>query len=444
MDKYWRKNLSMDTLSKIQIKRSLLFITFSCLCIISIFINFQQNFCALSVFWITCFFYVKGQDARICCLLFLSLLLSTTSPLLTLYIVSMIFWQRLTYRYFFLEHTNPLWMLFKIVSPLLFLSICFESVASLLGQGLIDKNNHLQLLLAALSSQFLGSYLIKHLPEGLSHALREVKISIITFIFLALINPICIIAMMVYHQLELMFLRPEKKAQVAIILKIFITTVLALHLSLFNDSKLSYSLFVFLPSFIHTLNQSWIYNNTPYGLLNFIKNLMYNYHVNTNNDEHTNYTYGELIERELVKVLKPTASTLCHNFIDLGSGNGNICREASKLKKFKKVYGAEVLPSRIYQALKQPRDNITYKFCNLQYQVPSMSEATIAYICATCFEHDLLKAISHNVTNERHYKVIASLKPLPLSSQSWAPPKVISVQCSWDSSPCYIYTRLSN
>ena len=156
---------------------------------------------------------------------------------------------------------------------------------------------------------------------------------------------------------------------------------------------------------------------------------------------HENYTYGELLESELKKIISSINGQLPEAFIDLGCGKGNICHEAAKIDIFKKVYGIELLPQRLARALKIKNKKVQFFLANLEKNLPKARYRTLAYICATCFEYSLLEKIAHNLSLDDGYQYVASLKPLPLTSAQWQRPQVFFVECSWDSSPCYLYQR---
>lgn len=156
---------------------------------------------------------------------------------------------------------------------------------------------------------------------------------------------------------------------------------------------------------------------------------------------HTNFTYGFLQENQLENILHAAGKSLPRYFIDLGCGHGELCQEAVKLGVFEKVFGIELLPKRLYRALLQKNQHITYLYGNLFQKLPMMEQETFAYLCSTCFNAQLQKAISEHLQKNSHYKIVASLKPLPLSSQYWKLKTRIFVECSWDRAPCYIYER---
>lgn len=157
---------------------------------------------------------------------------------------------------------------------------------------------------------------------------------------------------------------------------------------------------------------------------------------------HPNFTYGELENGELKIITEKLKDRLPSIFVDLGCGQGEICQQALALGLFEKIYGQEIVVKRLAQALKKRHSSIIYKFADLSKQIPIISKPGLAYICATCFEHDLLKAICHQIDTNRYYQACASLKPIPFCSSRWTVADIFSVQCSWDQSLCYLYERL--
>lgn len=156
---------------------------------------------------------------------------------------------------------------------------------------------------------------------------------------------------------------------------------------------------------------------------------------------HPNFTYGELCPGQLKKILNSCSLQGIKEFWDLGSGKGDVCQQALETRMFQHIHGLEFLPERLAISLKNRHKNIKYCWANLYNPLKKPPTKAMAYLCATCFEHSLLTKISQSLTEHENFKICASLKPMPLCSESWNLPNIVTVSCSWDDALCYIYHR---
>lgn len=72
-------------------------------------------------------------------------------------------------------------------------------------------------------------------------------------------------------------------------------------------------------------------------------------------------------------------------------------------------------------------------FLEVDWQNP-----TCVYTCSTCYTQLVLDAIGDRVNKTPSIKQMYSLRPLPTLNRLKLF-KVITVECSWDSSLCYVY-----
>jgi hypothetical protein len=157
-------------------------------------------------------------------------------------------------------------------------------------------------------------------------------------------------------------------------------------------------------------------------------------------------TYGEINPGQLNRLLSKNNNI--KTFIDLGSGNGQLCYEACSIPHLTSVVGLELLPSRIAQALTLKKQHKTlmqhckFYLHDLKKPFIGLTQPSLAYVCSTCFEPDLIEKISSWVTDDLLIKSIISLKPLPLNAASWKISTIGMILCSWDVSNYYQYERL--
>ena len=163
-----------------------------------------------------------------------------------------------------------------------------------------------------------------------------------------------------------------------------------------------------------------------------------------------NATYGEITPAglsELIKHLEPiTEQDL---WVDLGSGVGKVVIQVV-LETLASALGAELAHARIEGAqrvkqelvnqgiLKDP-SRLTFKEENIT-KTP-LNEATIVFMCSTCFSDELMNAIVNNAKSAPRLRYLISLKPLPAESQSaFALKETLTLPMTWSSmTPVNIY-----
>ena len=223
-------------------KRKLLFICFSCLAILALSVNYPDKSLPLSIFWLTAFFYVRGADTYPSAFLALTLIIDSYNLQAAVLFLYWLTWQRQTQNFFFLEQIKAIKTLFVIATPLLVL--LFFNIPTL---PLI--------FFAALSSQFLGGYLIKHLPEGIYSALNQ-KLKDISILILSFIDISFLYAYIAYLQYQFISQQSSIKYRIALSLRLFVIASLISHILVLSITQSSLLLCLYIPSFIHILNQS--------------------------------------------------------------------------------------------------------------------------------------------------------------------------------------------
>jgi SAM-dependent methyltransferase len=129
-------------------------------------------------------------------------------------------------------------------------------------------------------------------------------------------------------------------------------------------------------------------------------------------------TYGEIkfeSAQKLLDYLKPTKDDV---FYDLGSGVGKLVLQAYLTTDIKKSVGIELSGTRYelaVKALKAAAENNLFdhreaKFLNENIITADFSDATIVFICSTCYSEELMEKIAEKLIKLKPGTKIASLK----------------------------------
>ena len=114
-------------------------------------------------------------------------------------------------------------------------------------------------------------------------------------------------------------------------------------------------------------------------------------------------TYGEITYESAQKLLHDLKLTYNDVFYDLGSGVGKMVVQTYLTTPVKKATGVELATTRAQQALKA-KDALSkigklHKNRDLEFYIKSIIEvplddATVIYMCSTCFSPELMKALT--------------------------------------------------
>ena len=125
-------------------------------------------------------------------------------------------------------------------------------------------------------------------------------------------------------------------------------------------------------------------------------------------------------------------------FYDLGSGTGKVPLQFYTNSKVKKAVGIEIQPHRHEIAVNITKNilipNKKLEYINENLINSNISDATIVFLCSTCYSTELLDIIY--VLKQ----IIISLKNYPKFNQLLPNSDTLQVKCSWTKSTnCYIY-----
>lgn len=199
--------------------RNFSFTLFSLCLITSLLWQFPQQALALSLFWLTILSYLRGRQSYIPFFYLLSWLLYHGVQAHQIAVIFLGFtWHEFNRWRLFLHHQNTLKLLsFLSVPPIILFCLFLSPPESFFC------------LYAYLSAQFLGSFLIKHLPEGLVTCPYTYTFECIFYIIAALMGPLTILALQVSGHVVLFRYRHDLKIVIGLALRQFIVIALILH-----------------------------------------------------------------------------------------------------------------------------------------------------------------------------------------------------------------------
>lgn len=164
------------------------------------------------------------------------------------------------------------------------------------------------------------------------------------------------------------------------------------------------------------------------------------------------YIYGELLFPSLMKILKTLVLTEADNFLDLGSGMGNLVLGVYLRTRLKEVIGIEASPTlhahgikvlqKVFDAFPKLRESSrTLRLLQGNFLQYDFNRVSIIYTCSTCFTQELMWLIGEKMNRAPLLRQVISLKPI--ASLTRLPlKKIISIECSWDSALAYYYHNL--
>jgi hypothetical protein len=166
--------------------------------------------------------------------------------------------------------------------------------------------------------------------------------------------------------------------------------------------------------------------------------------IDSENNFSSGSVYGEITENSFKKVLDSLSINKNDIIYDLGSGRGKTVTQAYLLTPAKCI-GIELSKTRHKIALRAKKilkANSRLQFLNKNMLKCNLSNATIVYLCSTCFSDDLLKNIVNKLTRSKHKVTIISLKKLS-ESPKIRQVKTLQIKTSWtDNTSCTIYETI--
>lgn len=162
-------------------------------------------------------------------------------------------------------------------------------------------------------------------------------------------------------------------------------------------------------------------------------------------------TYGEIFFPSIHKLLSAIPITEEDIFIDLGSGTGKIAAQVFLSYKVKESRGIELV-SKLYQqsliAAQRIRQDIPDYFLNnrkLSFQEGSFLEtsldnSTIALVNSICYSQDFLRTLGRIIDDTPSIHTFMTLRPI-CTMRRLRFKKVIRIECSWDTTLCYVYGK---
>lgn len=166
-----------------------------------------------------------------------------------------------------------------------------------------------------------------------------------------------------------------------------------------------------------------------------------------------NQLYGEIYPYSYVKILKELSLSEEDVFLDIGSGVGQVVFHTLLATPVKKMIGVEINAVRNDQAkryLKYVKHDLPELFKEREVEfffgdclTTSLDSVTAVYTCSTAFSGELLEQLGTKLNFLPKLQTVISLRKLATMSQFYLD-KILQVECSWDTSQCYVYRRQPN
>jgi precorrin-6B methylase 2 len=166
-------------------------------------------------------------------------------------------------------------------------------------------------------------------------------------------------------------------------------------------------------------------------------------------------TYGEILFPSFNKILERIEISEDDVFYDLGSGAGKSALQFFLTAPAKKTVAIEANQKRfdvsmkIYKQVKRElpevfEDGKTLEYLHSNFLDVDISDATIIYICSTCFNTELLADIGKIIDKCPNIKYVVSIPSVTYDYAS-IPCKlpieeVVDIECSWGHTKFYLYT----
>ena len=152
-------------------------------------------------------------------------------------------------------------------------------------------------------------------------------------------------------------------------------------------------------------------------------------------------TYGEILQPSVSSLINEIDITRDDVIYDLGSGIGKVCAQLFLQTNAKKIVGIEIVETR-HNVANRTKNKLSSKFpskfrnqrlefLNMDINDTDMSEATLIYMCSTCYSEALLNGIVDKIDKLPNVRAIISLKQLPRAPTKLPIISEVKIPCSW-------------
>lgn len=157
-----------------------------------------------------------------------------------------------------------------------------------------------------------------------------------------------------------------------------------------------------------------------------------------------NSTYGEMTFDGMETLIREANIGPNDVFVDLGSGNGRAVIQTFVNAGTRRAYGIEFHPERSYnseRALKKvyqqrPECLAHDRICSFQLQnikdVYTLGDATVIYMCSTCYPEELLDAVYEKVKQSKNLRCIITHKQYDKFKEFLPKVRTVTVSCTWN------------
>lgn len=167
-----------------------------------------------------------------------------------------------------------------------------------------------------------------------------------------------------------------------------------------------------------------------------------------------NGTYGEMKFEGVERMIAEANIGPADVFFDLGSGNGKAAMQVFVNAGVKEAFGVEFYPERFRNAeaalkrlyiLKPDLLNddrlLSYQLQNIK-DVYYLNDATIIYMCSTCYPDDLLEYVYNKIKSNSNLRCIITHKKYDKFLEFLPILKTAILPCTWTPSPIWhFYTK---
>lgn len=168
-------------------------------------------------------------------------------------------------------------------------------------------------------------------------------------------------------------------------------------------------------------------------------------------EDHSYTTYGEIDPTSVDIIINKLKIDNNDIFYDLGSGSGKVVMQFYTNTNIKKAIGIELQTNRHdisikafnklktnYKNLLDPNRELIYYNQNMYNS--NIDDATIVFMCSTCYGTDLLDIVYDKLKNNKKLKYIISLKSYDRYKDILPQKMSFKMKTSWnETSPCNIY-----
>lgn len=163
-----------------------------------------------------------------------------------------------------------------------------------------------------------------------------------------------------------------------------------------------------------------------------------------------NQTYGEIFYNGVDKLLDAMALSEKDVFVDYGSGLGKVVIQVFLKSSVQQAYGIEI-STELHQYAADRAQQIEQElpefyqggrqliFLQGDFLKLSVPMPTVALVTATCFTQSLLASLGQIIEQTPSIHTVLSLRPIH-TLRRLVFRKTIAIECSWDTSLCYMYT----